>query len=72
MNNISKPRFLTSVLLIVGIAILTAIIAINTEYLIDPAEPLSGSSNAINDLFNNLQMFLYPFQLNFYLSLYPF
>ena len=58
MNNISKPRFLTSVLLIVGIAILTAIIAINTEYLIDPAEPLSGSSNAINDLFNNLQMFL--------------
>ena len=54
MNNISKSRFITSVILIVGIAVLTAFISINTAYTLD-----NGSqSNLINDLFEEMQTFL--------------
>ena len=53
MHNISKPRFVTSVVLIVGIAILTAFISINTAYTADGIQ-----SNLVNDLFASLQTFL--------------
>ena len=53
MNNISKSRFITSVVLIVGIAVLTALISINTAYTDNGAQ-----SNLINDLFADLQTFL--------------
>ena len=54
MNNISKSRFITSVILIVGIAVLTAFISINTAYTLDNG----AQSNLINDLFVDLQTFL--------------
>ena len=53
MHNISKPRFITSVVLIVGIGILTAFISINTAYTAEGIQ-----SNLINDLFASLQTFL--------------
>ena len=54
MWNISKSRFITSVFLIVVIALATAFISINTTYISETGV----ESNLINDLFANLQTFL--------------